>query len=309
MTDILHDDELAIDRDLVRRLVDRDLPEHAELPLSRLGASGSSNALFRLGDDLLVRMPRQPGGSGSINLERRWSPLMAANLPVEVPEILAVGEPGFGYPEHWSVVRWIDGRHPDVVGPDHAADESRTQFAGDFADVLLALRETEVPADAYADPALRNYRGLPLITRAEATRRDIEACRRIDGLDLDLDAALRFWEQAMRLPGVADETPPRWYHCDLLAENLLVRDGRLTAVLDFGGLAIGDPAIDLHGVWELFDEPSREIVRERAGIDEAEWQRGRAWALSIAVMTFPYYWHTMPQRCASRLAMARNALA
>ena len=309
VTQNLHDDELAIDVDLVRRLVDRDLPQYAELPLRRLGASGSSNALFRLGEDLLVRLPRQPGGGGSITLERRWTPLMAANLPVEVPEILAVGEPGFGYPERWSVVRWIEGRHPSVVGPDAVADPDRDQFARDLADVLVALRSIEVPERARDDPELRNYRGRPLITRDADTRRDIEACRQIADLDLDLDAALRFWDRAMRMPGIAEEVPPRWYHCDLLAENLLVRDGRLAAVLDFGGLAIGDPTIDLHGAWELLDGPGRVAFRERAGIDDQEWERGRAWALSIAVMTFPYYWETMPERCTSRLAIARNALA
>ncbi|HEY9292454.1 MAG TPA: aminoglycoside phosphotransferase family protein [Microlunatus sp.] len=305
---MLHEDELAIDVELVRRLVDRDLPQYADLPLTRLGASGSSNALFRLGEDLLVRLPRQPGGSGSIGLERRWSPLMAAALPVEVPQILAVGEPGFGFPERWSVVRWIEGRHPQVVGPRAEADPARTQFAQDFADVVVALRSAGLPDEALADPALRNYRGRALSSRAADTRRDIEACRRIPDLDLDLDAVLRCWEAAMRRPGIADEAPPRWYHSDLLAENLLVRDGRLAAVLDFGGLAIGDPTIDLHGAWELLDAPAREVFRQRAGIDEQEWERGRAWALSIAVMTFPYYWHTMPERCASRLAMAQNAI-
>ncbi len=113
----------------------------------------------------------------------------------------------------------------------------------------------------------------------------------------------------MTLPGVDHVVGPRWFHGDLNAENLLVRKGRLAAVLDFGGLAVGDPTIDLLPAWEVLDAPARAVFRDATGVDEATWLRGRGWALALAVMTFPYYWGTMPQRCASRLAMARSVLA
>lgn len=111
------------------------------------------------------------------------------------------------------------------------------------------------------------------------------------------------WEAATTLPGYDEAGPARWYHGDLLAENLLVRDGRLAAVLDFGALAVGDPTADLVGAWEILDAPARAVMRARLGVDDATWLRGRAWALVIAVMTFPYYWRTMPERCVSRLAI------
>jgi aminoglycoside phosphotransferase (APT) family kinase protein len=305
----LHDDEFLIDVRLVRALVDRALPECASLSLSPLRASGSSNALFRLGGELLVRLPRQPGGSATIEKEARWLPQIGPLLPVSVPEVVAIGEPDLGYPERWSVVNWLDGDVPTVVGPGSDAAPTRRALAWDLATVVNALRDIDVPTSALADPALQLYRGAPLRTRDISTRRGVEACRAISDLDLNLDAALLVWEEAMALPDIGQASTPRWYHGDLLAENLLVRDGRLTAVLDFGGLAVGDPTVDLVVAWEVLDAASREVFRGVVGADEASWLRGRAWALSLALMTFPYYWRTMPDRCASRLAVARTVLA
>lgn len=302
----LHDDELVIDVPLVRALVARDLPGCASLPLRPLATSGSSNALFRLGDDLLVRLPRQPGGSATIAKEARWLPVVAPLLPARVPEVVALGEPGLGYPEAWSVVRWIDGAVPAVVGD--APGRTTDALAADLAGVVLALREADVPRDACSDPDLRWYRGDPLESRDADTRRDIEACRAVADLDLDLDAALTVWQQAMALPA-AGPTPVGWYHGDLLAENLLVRDGRLAAVLDFGGLGVGDPTVDLVAAWEVLDAGSREVFRCAVRVDDTTWLRGRAWALCLALMTFPYYWRSMPERCEARLAMARAVLA
>lgn len=300
----LHDDEIAIDLPLVRALVDRGLPDLAGAALQPLTATGSDNALFRLGTDLLVRLPRQPGGSRSIEKEARWLPHVATALPVAVPEIVAVGAPGFGYPERWSVVRWIDGSVPDVPPQ---ADVAR--LAGDLADVVGALRALEVPDRALADPALRWYRGAPVAELDGETRHRIAACRDLPDLDLDLGACERVWDAAMALPAGGAVGGPHWLHGDLLAENLLVEDGRLAAVLDFGGLAIGDPTVDLAGAWEVLDQAGREAFRAALGIDELTWLRARAWALALAVMTFPYYWRTMPARCTARLAMARAVLA
>jgi aminoglycoside phosphotransferase (APT) family kinase protein len=302
----LHEDEIAIDLPLVRALVDRALPGLAGHPLRPLDTSGSSNALFRLGDDLLVRLPRQPGGSATIAKEACWLPYVAPALPVAVPRIVAVGEPDLGYPERWSVVHWLDGEM--AIARGGSAGVAR-ELARDLADVIGALGELAVPSDAPADPALRGYRGDPVAAMDAATRHYIADCRRLSGLDLDLDACLRVWEAAVARTGAGEIVAPRWLHGDLLAENLLLRDGRLAAVLDFGTLSVGDPTVDLVVGWELLDSPGREVFRSALGVDEVTWQRGRAWALAIAVMTFPYYWHTLPDRCAARLAMARAVLA
>jgi len=303
----VHTDEIDIDLPLVRALVDAVLPDLASQPLQPLDASGSTNALFRLGDDLLVRLPRQPGGSAVIDKEARWLPHVAAALPVPVPRIVAVGEPDLGYPERWSVVSWIDGQTPDISvdGPRGVSDG----LARDLADVVRALGELEVPEGALTDPALRWYRGEPLAAMDATTRAYLADCRQLRGLDLDLNACLEIWEATVALPATNEAVTPRWLHGDLLAENLLVRNGRLAAVLDFGGLAVGDPTVDLILGWEVLDPASRELFRSLLGVDEVTWLRGRAWALAVALMTFPYYWQTMPERCSARLAMARAVLA
>ena len=305
---VLHDDEIPIDAGLVRALVDRALPHYAGLPVRRLDWSGSTNALFRLGEDLLVRLPRQPGGSAAIVKEARWLPVLGPSLPTGVPEVVAVSGPDCGYPEHWSVVRWIDGEHPAVVTPDTPADPRREGLAAGLAEVVSALGLAGVPSGAASDPALRWYRGEPLATMDAVTRQNIGRCRALGDFGYDLDAAELLWDEAMRLPGADDRPAPRWFHGDLTAENLLVRDGRLTAVLDFGGLSVGDPAVDLAVAWEVLDSPAREVFRRKLGVDAATWLRGRAWALSLTLMIW-YYWTTMPQRRARSIAVGRNVLA
>jgi len=303
----LHSDEIPIDADLVRGLVDRALPEYVGAPVRRLAASGSTNALYRLGDELLVRLPRQPGGSSTISKEATWLPVLAPLLPVSVPEVVAVFDPDRDYPERWSVVRWIEGAHPEVVDPSTPVDSRREHLATNLATVLDALRQAEVPTGAIHE-RLWSYRGEPLATMDRATRENIERCRALEDFDLDLDAAERIWADAMKLPGAADRVTPSWYHGDLAAENLLVQDGTLTAVLDFGGLALGDPTVDLVVAWEVLDPPAREVFRRQVGVDDATWLRGRAWALSISLMIW-YYWATMPGRRARCMRVARNILA
>lgn len=305
----LHKNEIAIDTALVRRLVDSEFAQYSALPLTRLDASGSTNVLFRLGDDLLVRLPRQPGGSVAIDKEQRWLPQIGRHLPVAVPEIVALGEPAFGFTERWSIVRWITGELPTAYTPDDPPRPERSRLAEDLADVILALRAADVPNAATTDPALRWYRGRSLAEFDEQTRYNIQKCRSIEDLGLDLDAALAVWTRALEAPGAFEAGRDRWYHSDLVAENLLLTDGRLTGVLDFGGLSVGDPTIDLHGAWEVLDPPARKVFRARLGVDHAEWVRGRAWALAIALGCFTYYWETMPGRRRDRLSMARSVLA
>ena len=175
--------------------------------------------------------------------------------------------------------------------------------------MVRAPQELDVPLEAEQDESLRWYRGESLAEIDPDIRAYAEQCRSIPGLGLDVDAALLVWDAAMT---VATELPvptTRWLHGDLLADNLLVRDGRLVAVLDFGGLSVGDPTVDLVSAWELLDPPARAVFRAELGVDDHTWMLGRAWALAIALMTFPYYWPTMPERCAGRLAIARQVLA
>ncbi|CAA9374013.1 MAG: hypothetical protein AVDCRST_MAG47-1596 [uncultured Nocardioidaceae bacterium] len=298
----LHADELRIDEDLVAQLVADQLPQLAG-DVRRLPSTGSSNALFLLGEELLVRVPRQPGGSETILKEARWLPHLGRSLPVAVPEVVASGHPSGSYPEHWSVVRRLDGEHP-VAG---AASLSQERLARDVAAVVRSLRDLEVPAEATHDPALRWYRAESLVGIDADIKSFAEQCRSLTGLRLDVDAVLATWDGAVAAARGASLSV-HWLHGDLLAENLLVQDGRLTAVLDFGGLSVGDPTVDLAVAWELFDEGARDAFRSTLDVDDRTWLVARGWALAIAVMTFPYYWTTMPARCAARLAMVQRVL-
>lgn len=301
----LHDDEFELDEALVGRLLTTLSPAYDGLPLRRFAASGSTNALFRLGDDLLVRVPRQPGGTGTIEKEQRWLPSIAPRLPVPVPEILAVGEPAHGYPEKWSVVRFLDGDQPVVPAQD---EPPRHGLARDLAAVVRALREAPVPEEARRDPALEWYRGRPLATMDDDLHGFLRDCRDLPGLDLDLEAVERAWAETMRMPEARRVLEPGWYHGDLNAENLLVRGARLVAVLDFGGLSVGDPTNDLAVAWQLLDPAARETFRHEVGVDDVGWRLGRGWALVLALMAPPYYWNTMRERCLRGVHTARAVL-
>jgi aminoglycoside phosphotransferase (APT) family kinase protein len=206
-------------------------------------------------------------------------------------------------------MHWIDGKTPELpsVGSDSPTDDG---LALDLADFIRALGDLQVPADALKDPVLSHYRSDSLAAIDASTRDYLADCRQLHGLDLDFDGCQRVWEAPMALPDSAETVAARWILGDLLAENLLVRNGRLAAVLDFGCLSAGDPTVDLIVAWEVLDPPpNRELFQSLLGVDEVTWMRGRAWALAIALITFPYYWQTMPERCAAPLTMVRAVLA
>ena len=256
-----------------------------------------------------MRLPRQPGGSSAIDKEWRWAPYVGRHLSVAVPEFIALGQPAYGYDEQWSIVRWLAGKLPNVCSESEASTEQRSVLAADLASTIKSLRVIDVPEAAAMDPSLRSYRGRSLTEFDAQFRRDVEQCRSIEDLDLDLDAALTVWETTKGLSGVSKMANACWHHSDLVAENLLLTEGRLTGVLDFGGLAIGDPTIDLHGAWELFDASARDVFRTQLEVSDLEWLRGRTWALAIALGSFAYYWDKIPGRRRNRLVMAQSVLA
>ena len=302
----MHDDEIELDEDLVRRLLASLSPAYDGLSLRRFASTGSTNALFRLGDDLLVRVPRQTGGTTTIEKEQRWLPYVARVMPVAVPEVEVVGEPAAGYSEKWSVVRFLNGAVPTVPRDD---EPPRHELARDLAAVVNALHGLDVPPEALADPALHWYRGDPLAAMDDDMRVYLRECRDLPDLRLDLAAAERVWAETLRMPEAGRMVEPRWYHGDLNAENLLVRDDRLVAVLDFGGLSVGDPTNDLSVAWQLLDPAARETFRSSLGVDDVSWRLARGWALVLAMMGQPYYWHTMPERCLRGAHTARAVIA
>ncbi|MBT3155134.1 aminoglycoside phosphotransferase family protein [Streptomyces sp. CHD11] len=285
-------DEVDIDVPLVRRLIADGFPRWAGLPVERLSSSGTENAMFRLGAELVVRLPRHPGAVGSVAHEQRWLPRLAPRLPFASPEPLGRGEAGHGFPWPWSVYRWLDGSNP-VVG----ALEDPGSLAADLASHITALRAV-VTADAPACP-----RGVPLSTRDAPTR---EAIARLAGRT-DTKTVTRLWEEALDVPDYAGT--PLWAHGDLSPGNVLTAGGRLAAVIDFDCAGVGDPAVDLIVAWNLLPAGVRDVFREAVGADEAEWARGRGWALSISLIQLPYYWDTNPALAANSRHVIAEILA
>ncbi|MFJ1969815.1 aminoglycoside phosphotransferase family protein [Streptomyces sp. NPDC087903] len=288
----MHADEVDLDASLVGRLVAEQFPAWAGLPVERLTSSGTENAMFRLGPDKVVRLPRRPGAVESVAHEQRWLPRLASSLPVPVPEPLGQGRPGEDFPWPWSVYRWLEGGNP-VAG----AVEEPESLARDLAEFVLALRRI----DPHDGPP--NHRGVPLATRDALTR---EAIGLLEGR-IDTAAVSARWEEALRLPRHGG--PPAWAHGDLMPGNVLVARGRLGAVIDFGTAGVGDPAVDLIIGWNLLPGAARETFRRAVGADDAEWARGRGWALSISLIQLPYYWDTNPALAANSRHVIREILA
>ncbi|MBB5873332.1 aminoglycoside phosphotransferase (APT) family kinase protein [Allocatelliglobosispora scoriae] len=287
---MMHEGEIRTDAELVRRLVARQFPQWADLPVTPMPIGGTDHALYRLGDDLIARMPRIDWAIDQAASDERWLPVLAPHLPLTVPAPLGVGEPGEGYPWQWSVVPYLPGENPagDNVDLDRAAV--------DLAAFVLALHSVDTtggPVKAGMD------RGVPLAARDELTRTAIAEL----GDRVDTAAVTRAWDDAVSAEPWGG--PPVWIHGDLQAGNLLVHDRRLSAVIDFGALGLGDPAPDLAPAWSVFDASSRETYRRALGYDEDTWRRGRGWALSTALVAMPYYWDTAPAMIAEgRLKIA-----
>jgi aminoglycoside phosphotransferase (APT) family kinase protein len=267
----------------VRRLIATQFPHWAHLPVRPVAVSGWDNQTFRLGDTMSVRLPTAAEYALAVEKEHRWLPVIAAQVPLPVPVPLAQGE-GFRFP--WSVYGWIDG---DPAGADRIAD--LTGFAETLAGFLVALRHVD-PAGG-PGPGLHNwFRGGPLRVYAAQTHRAIEA---LDGR-IPRDLVTEVWRSALRAPW---DGRPVWFHGDVAPGNLLLRDGALAAVIDFGTCGVGDPACDLPIAWTLLSGASRDAFRTRLGVDAGTWARGRGWALWKALIVYAGALHSDPAEAAA----------
>jgi aminoglycoside phosphotransferase (APT) family kinase protein len=273
----MHADEVETDVSLVRRLLARQFPEWADLPIEPVLPMGTDNALYRLGDETVVRLPRTERTSRRLEKERAWLPRLAPLLPLAVPVPLATGMPAEGYPFTWSVYSWLEGDNATV---ERIGD--LCQFATDLADFIAALHRID-PTDGPSPGEHNFFRGVPLANRDGATRVAIASLER----EIDVDSVTAAWEEALRAPEW--QRPSVWIHGDLDSRNLLVEHGRLSGVIDFGGLGVGDPACDVMVSWKVLSADSRDVFRTALSIDEATWARSRGWALSQALMALSYY--------------------
>ncbi|MEW2706126.1 aminoglycoside phosphotransferase family protein [Streptomyces koyangensis] len=260
-----------VDAVVARRLIAAQYPQWSHLDVRPVDAQGWDNCTFRLGDELLVRLPTAEEYALAVEKEHRWLPVLAPALPLNIPVPLARGVPDAAFPHHWSVYRWIEGEPAS-----RSVIEDEPAFAVRLAGFLASLQRID-PAGG-PGPGLHNwFRGGPLTTYDWWTR---AALARLDGL-IRTEAAEEIWERASRAPWDGE---PAWFHGDMASGNLLMKDGALAAVIDFGTCGVGDPACDLAIAWTTLTGESRAAFRDRLGVDEATWVRGQGWALWKALV-------------------------
>ena len=259
-------DQVRIDLNLVRCLVDKQFPQWAELPIRPVATSGWDNRTFHLGKDMLVRMPSAECYAAQVEKEHRWLPRLAPHLPLPIPAPLAVGEPGFDYPWRWSIYRWLKG---ETVASSPIKDMK--SFATTLGQFLAALQRISTEGGPQA--GVHNfYRGGSLKVYDEQT---CEAIAKLQG-KIDSAVVTELWDAALTSTW---QGSPVWVHGDVSIGNLLVQNGQLSAVIDFGVLGIGDPACDLVIAWTFFRSESREAFKAALPLDAATWARARGWAL------------------------------
>lgn len=274
----MHEDEVAVDEPLVRRLLSAQMPELADLPLVKVEPWGTDNAIWRLGEDLMVRLPRIHWASGQTSHEATWLPRLAPFVPVPVPEPVAVGEPDLDYPWNWAVLRWLPGvaASPSTI-PDPVA------FALDLVQVVRAL--DGIPIEGA--PKATN-RARALAEYHEETLMMIDYASDL----IDARAARAVWEEA--LAAAPHAGLPRWVQGDLEG-NCLVREGHLAGIVDWGSACAGDPAVDVQVIWSpLFTKESRSVFIQALGLDDATIARSRGAAIHQACAALPYYLNTYP---------------
>ncbi len=278
----MHADEIEISESLVISLLNSQFPQWANLPISKVDSAGTDNAMYRLGDNMAMRLPRIHWAIEQVEKEHQWLPKLAPKLPLTIPVPLAKGEPDVGYPWHWSVYKWIEG---ESVNISRLADTA--QAAVKLAQFIAALQS--IDATHGPSPGSHNSnRGVPLAVRDTPTRDIILSLKD----SLNVKAANAVWEAALNAP--VWQGTPVWIHGDIQSGNLLAVEGQLNAVIDFGCLGVGDPACDLMVAWNLLSAETREVFRKSLSVDDASWTRGRGWALSVGLIALPYYLKTNP---------------
>lgn len=274
----MHAGEVDIDVLLVRRLVSAQFPHLAGLPIRAVRSTATVNAIYRLGEHLCVRLPRVRGWARDLYKELRWLPKLAPRLSLPIPEPVVEGQPTRSYPFSWAIYRWIEGRPYS----DELVD-GEPQAALDLARFVTEMRRIDA-----TDGAPRGGRQ-PLQQLDAVTRSAIESARGA----IDANAATAAWERALEAP--AWRGKPVWVHADLLRPNVLVDDGRLRAIIDFGGAGVGDPAADVIAAWSVFGPAGRDAFRSALEVDCGTYNRARGFALHQAVMIIPYYSETNPE--------------
>ncbi len=268
----MHASEVDIDVALVEKLIDAQFPQWADLSIEPVLSVATDNTLYKLGDSMVVRLPRIPKAAEHIEKEYKWLPRLAPLLPLAIPVPLAKGIPVEEYPFHWSVYKWLDG---DSAAIEPISDLHQAAHGlGQFVNALHQIDTTGAPSCR---------RGFPLSSRDSETRKAIETLQDI----LDIKLATALWETSLNTS--VWKTAPVWIHGDLHAANMLTQQGRLSAIIDFGSSGVGDPACDMMVAWTVLSAETRGIFRAAVQADNDTWARGRGWAFTFGIVALPYY--------------------
>jgi aminoglycoside phosphotransferase (APT) family kinase protein len=273
----MHADEIDITPALVYELLKAQFPQLSGLPLEPIEPAGTDNVMFKLGDSLAVRLPRTEHAAQNIDKECYWLPKLAPHLPLPIPAPIEQGHAGLEYGLSWAVCHLLPGKNLSISRIDNLQ-----QAAIDMGHFVSALQQI----DAVGGPT--NKRGLPLRSRDKETR---SAIAQLEGV-IDVDRATQFWDAILATSQW--NGPARWMHGDLHPGNLLVKDDRISAVIDFGSCGVGDPAADLMVAWTLLDSESRKVFHSIVKSDDASWARGCGWAFTMGIVAYPYYRDTNP---------------
>ncbi len=277
----MHANEALINAGQVKRLISSQFPVWQQLKLRPIPYTGTDNAIFRLGEEMVIRLPRIHWAAEQPESESQWLPLLAPHLPLSIPKPIRLGAPEFGYPWKWSIHQWLQGESALTMPVNNPGEAALS-----LALFVCAMRRFDYTRAAAAPP--RGARGVSLQQRDSETRAAILSLTGI----IDVQAATSAWEDALAAPPW--NGPGVCLHGDLAPGNLLVSHGRLSAVIDFGELTIGDPACDLMVAWNYLGPSTRKIFRDALDLDDAAWHRGRGWALSVALIALPYYLESNP---------------
>jgi aminoglycoside phosphotransferase (APT) family kinase protein len=285
-----------IDAALATMLIAVQFPHWAGLAITPVEPGGNDNRTFRLGTQMSLRLPSAEGYSSQVEREQRWLPVLAPLLPLAVPIPVAKGRPGAGYPWSWTVNRWLEG---EVASTGRIDDLN--EFATSLAHFLTSLRQID-PAGGPPPGPGNFFRGGPLETYDGETRSAIASLK-----DRNLaEQATAVWDGALSANWLGS---PVWFHGEMSETNLLVRDGQLSAVIDFGCAGVGDPACDVTIAWTMFAGESRRAFRTAVGVDDATWQRGRGWALWKGLITLVAHADTNPGEAAKAARVVAAVLA
>jgi aminoglycoside phosphotransferase (APT) family kinase protein len=268
----MHADEIDISFDLIKDLLFKQFPKWSHLPLKLMRPEGTDNAMYRLGNDKLIRLPRKESSSFSIEKELTWLPKLGVHLPLSIPNIIAKGVSDKNYPFTWLILEWLDGSSPDK---ENMVDEHKA--AANLASFVKSMQKIKF------DGAPNCRRGKPLSTCDDEVKRSIPLLNGFYKIEL----LKNLWELALKTPQWKKD--PVWVHGDLHAGNLLAKDKKIIGVIDFGLAGIGDPACDMMIAWTFLNKKSRKIFHSIVQPDKDTWNRGRGWALFLGIVGYPYY--------------------